>query len=83
MKDKIIELDTNISYYVIEELTRDGKDYALLALVNLEKDIIDEENLVLKEIIKSESGVETKDIEDESLATEIFKDLIIKHKGTN
>ena len=82
-KDQIIELDAGISYYVIEELVKDGKTYVLLSLVNLDKDIIDEDNLVLKEIVETDAGYETKDVEDDTLATEITKDLIIKNKGTN
>lgn len=67
MKDMILKLKNGKDYYVLEEIEHDNKKYALVTECNLEKDEINEEELVVMEV---------KVINDELIVDEIYDDNI-------
>ena len=52
MKDRIIKLDNETTYYVLEKIKLNEKIYVLLEQYDMQKDIIDIENLIVKELYK-------------------------------
>ena len=50
VKDKIIELENGINYYVIEEIDHNDKKYVLAAMCDLEKEEVNEEDYIVMEI---------------------------------
>lgn len=82
MKDKIIKLDGNKSYYVLEDTVYNNKEYVLATLCDLEKDTIDEENLNLFEVkIVDDNLVINDDIDDE-VAKKVTNILIEKVRNS-
>ena len=82
MKDKIIKLDGNKSYYVLEDAVYNNKEYVLATLCDLEKDTVDEENLNLFEVkIVDDNLVINDDIDDE-VAKKVTNILIEKVRNS-
>ena len=81
VKDKIIELDNGVSYYILEELSHNDKKYILAAECDLEKDEINTEDYLIIEIAIEGENLVTKKIEDEVIAQEITKLLIEKARA--
>lgn len=78
IKDKIIELNNGINYYVLEEISYNNKKYILAAECELEKDELKEDNYIVAEIKVEGTDLVTTDIEDEELSQIITKMLIEK-----
>ena len=78
LKGKIIELDNNVSYTVFEEMNYGSRKFVLLSLTDLEKEQMDDENLVIKEIIMKNDSLELVDIENDKEAEDICKAILAK-----
>lgn len=78
IKDKIIELNNGVNYYILDEISYNNKKYILAAECELEKDELKEENYIVAEIKVEGTDLVTADIEDEELAKTITKMLIEK-----
>ena len=64
-KDKIITLDNGIEYLIINQFDFDGRRFVVGAMVDTEKDLIDKENLLIKEIVSIEGEDHIVTIEDQ------------------
>jgi len=78
LKDNIITLDNNVSYYILQDMNYDGRKYVLAAQADLEKDNLDTNELIVKEIVSEGDGLITADIKDQEEAERITKVLITK-----
>lgn len=78
IKDKIIELNNGINYYILDEISYNNKKYILAAECELEKDELKEDNYIIAEIKVEGTDLVTADIEDEELSQTITKMLIEK-----
>ena len=71
MIDKVIKLDNNLEYYVLDEMTYEGKNYLMGLQVDNEKDGITN-NYIFVETIKDINGnVTLIDIESPDLLEKI------------
>lgn len=64
-KDKIITLDNGIEYLIINQFDFDGRRFVVGTMVDTEKDLIDKENLLIKEIVSIEGEDHIVTIEDQ------------------
>lgn len=78
IKDKIIELNNGINYYILDEISYNNKKYILAAECDLEQDKLNEENYVVAEIKVEGTDLVTADIEDEEISQIVTKMLIEK-----
>ena len=78
LKDNIITLDNNVSYYILQDMNYNGRKYVLAAQADLEKDNLDTNELIVKEIVSEGDGLITADIKDQEEAERITKVLITK-----
>lgn len=78
VKDKIIELENGINYYVIEEIDHNDKKYVLAAMCDLEKEEVNEEDYIVMEIKIEDDALVTKNINDDNIARIVTEKLIEK-----
>lgn len=78
VKDKIIELENGINYYVIEEIDHNDKKYVLAAMCDLEKEEVNEEDYIVMEIKIEDDALVTKNIKDDNIARIVTEKLIEK-----
>ena len=78
VKDKIIELENGINYYVIEEVDYNDKKYILAAMCDLEKEEVQEEDYIVMEIKIEDDALVTKNIHDDNIARIVTEKLIKK-----
>lgn len=78
VKDKIIELENGINYYVIEEIDHNDKKYVLAAMCDLEKEEVNEEDYIVMEIRIEDDALVTKNIHDDNIARIVTEKLIEK-----
>ena len=79
LKDKVIKLNNNQEYYILEELNYENRKYILAAMCKLDDDEMDTENLIVKEIEYNNDELIIVDIEDQKKVEFISKMLITKH----
>ncbi len=80
MKDRIIKLDNETTYYVLEKVKLNEKIYVLLAQYDMQKDIMDTENLIVKELYKENDALKVKEIGTNELASRVTMELINKYR---
>lgn len=68
LKDRVIYLNNNNSYYILEEIEYDYKKYVFAAKCDLEKETINEDEYVVKEIKLVNNELVTENILDDNLA---------------
>ena len=78
VKDKIIELENGINYYVIEEIDHNDKKYVLAAMCDLEKEEVNEEDYIVMEIKIEDDALVTNNINDDNIARIVTEKLIEK-----
>lgn len=78
IRDKIIELENGINYYILEEITYNNKKYALAVECDLEKEEINENKYIVMELKLENNNLITADIEDDKEAKIISKMLLEK-----
>ena len=80
LKDRVIELKDGVGYYVFEETELNGKKYILAAVCDVEKDEINEDEFVVKEVGFVNGGLVTRSIDNDNLAVNVTKTLIEKFR---
>lgn len=80
IKDKIIELESGINYYVIEEISYNNKMYLLAAECDPEKDTVKEDNYIVMEVKLDNNELITTNIEDDNVAAIVTQKLLEKLK---
>jgi len=78
IKDKMIELDNGVNYYILEDLTYNNKRYALAVECDLEKEEMNDEEYIVMEIKLDNNDLITADIENDEEAALISKMLLEK-----
>lgn len=78
IKDKIIEMDNGKNYYILEEISYNGKKYLLAAECNLEKDEINKEDYLVLELDIENYDLKVNTIENDELAQIVTNMLINK-----
>ena len=81
MKDMILKLKNGKDYYVLEELSHNNKKYALATECNLEKDEINEEELVVMEVKVIDDDLIVNEISDDNVAEEVV--MLFRDKFQN
>lgn len=81
MKDKIFKLRNGKDYYILEEILHNSKKYALAVECNLDKDEINEDELVVMEVKIVDCKLIVDEIYDDSVAEEVV--MIFKNKIQN
>lgn len=80
MKDKIIKLDNNNTYYILESIQSNTGYYILGASCDMENDNIDTENLLVYEVTLINNEVCTKEITNDDLIKKVTARLIQKYR---
>lgn len=83
MKDRIIKLDDNKTYYVLEKITLDNKIYIMMTEYNMKDDILDIENFIIKEVEKQDDKLALKEIENQELGSKVAMELLKKYREEN
>ena len=83
IKNKIIELNDGINYYVLEEISHDNKKYILTVECDLENEDLNNDEFLVMEIKISGTDLITSPIEDDELSKLITKMLLDKIKNDN
>ena len=78
LKDRIIELDGNKSYYVYEEVDYNNKKYILTSECDVTKDLINDEEYLVMEVVLEDSDLHIKQLKDDNLAKIITTLLLSK-----
>jgi len=81
-KGSIIDLE-NVSYLVLEETKYGTKTVILATQVDTNSDVIDTENLLIKEVVSNNGELEVKSLTDEHEIEELTKLLISKYNMNN
>lgn len=71
MKNLILKLKNGKDYYIIEEILHNNKKYALATEYNSEKNIINEEELVIMEVKVIDKDLIVDEIHDDKIAEEV------------
>ena len=78
MKDAILKLANNKSYYILEELDYNNKKYAFASECNLEKETLNEDEFVVMEVKLINDELVVDEIYDDKVAEEVT--LLFKKK---
>lgn len=83
MKDRIIKLDDDKTYYVLEKITLDNKIYIMMTEYNMKDDVLDTENFIIKEVEKQDDKLALKEIENQELGSKVAMELLKKYREEN
>lgn len=75
MIDKVITLENNLKYYVIDEIELDDKNYIMAVLIDEEKETIEDKYLVCN-IERGLNGNKLKNIDDKNEYEKVCNILI-------
>lgn len=78
IKDRIVELENGINYYIIEDITYQDKKYVLCSMCDLKNDKVINDDYIVMELNINNSELFMNNIEDDTIATEVTKLLIQK-----
>ena len=81
-KGSIIDLD-NVSYLVLEETQYGTRNIILATQVDTNSDVIDTENLLIKEVKEIDGSLEIVSLTDQYEIEELTKLLLTKYKMNN
>lgn len=73
MKDKIIQLKTKDSYYILDEITYQNKRYAYAIPCDLETDFMNKDIAILMELTIEQQEIIVNEIQDDNIALEVLK----------
>ena len=78
MEDTMITLENGINYYIIDDLDYEGRKFVIGSIVYLDEQELQDDNFLIKEIVKNGDQLVVIDIEDDQLAAEVTRLLIAK-----
>lgn len=78
IKDKIIQMDNNKSYYVLEDVEYNGKKYILSVECDLDKDTVNEDDYFVMELDFNDDELSIKHIENDEVAKMVIELLMDK-----
>ena len=77
-KDQILTLDNGLEYLVINELDFNSRKFILGAMIDTNNDLIDEENLFIKEVVSDNGSARVVSVEDEKELEAVSKLILNK-----
>ena len=77
-KDQILTLDNGLEYLVINELDLNSRKFILGAMIDTNNDLIDEENLFIKEVVSDNGSARVVSVEDEKELEAVSKLILNK-----
>lgn len=77
-KDQILTLDNGLEYLVINELDFNSRKFILGAMIDINNDLIDEENLFIKEVVSNNGSARVVSIEDDKELEAVSKLILNK-----
>lgn len=81
LKDRVIQLDENKSYYVYEEIDYNNKKYILTSECDVDKDLINDEEFLVMEVVLEDDDLQIKQIKDDNEAKTITALLLNQMKN--
>lgn len=78
IKDRIIELENGVNYYIIDDITYMQNKYILAAECNLENDTVKDEKYIVMEVKIKNNDLYIVNIEDDEISKIVTKLLIEK-----
>lgn len=82
MKDKIITLQDNKEYYILEELDYENNKYVLCSQCDLKTDSINENELSLFKINLKDDNLIINDVPDDNLANLVTNKILEKIRNS-
>lgn len=82
MKDKIINIASGEQYYILEELNYQDKKYILGTFCDVEKDQINEEELVLFNVNIKDNDLIINNVNDQQLAQTVTEKILDKIRNS-
>lgn len=80
MENKIITINDKDEYYVLKEMTVEGKKYIFCSKYNEKDESISENNFLVMEVALKENNLQLVDIEDNNVAARITKMFLAEMK---
>jgi len=77
-KDQILTLDNGLEYLVLNELDFNSRKFILGAMIDTRNDLIDEDDLFIKEVVSENGGPRVVSLEDEKELEAVSKLLLNK-----
>ena len=77
-KDQILTLDNGLEYLVINEFDYNNRRFILGAMIDTQNDLIDEEDLFVKEVINDNGEDRIITIEDPRVLDTVSKFILTK-----
>ena len=77
-KDQILTLDNGLEYLVINEFDYNNRRFILGAMIDTQNDLIDEEDLFVKEVINDNGEDRIITIEDPKVLDTVSKFILTK-----
>lgn len=78
IKDRIIELENGINYYILEDINYNEKKYVLAAECDLENDDVKDEKYIVLEVNVNNNDLLISNIKDDDVAIIVTKLLLEK-----
>ena len=80
MKDGLVKLKNGDTYYILDEDTYKGKNYALAINCNVDTSNEEEVQMVLMEVIRENGEITVNEVADNALAQEVCAFLQSKNR---
>lgn len=78
LKDRVIQLEANKSYYVYEEVDFNNKKYILTSECDVDKDLVNDEEFLVMEVILEDGDLTIKHVNDDKVAETVTALLLSK-----
>ena len=78
IKDKIIQMENGLNYYVLEEVEYNNKKYVISVECDLDKDDIKEDDYLIMEVALSGNDIVIKNVNSEKVAKIVSSILLEK-----
>lgn len=67
LKDKIVQDENGIQYYVLEELVHNNKKYIMALECDLDNDLVNKDDYVILEVVVNKDDLVLKNIDNDEL----------------
>ena len=67
LKDKVVQDENGIQYYVLEELVHNNKKYIMALECDLDNDLVNKDDYVILEVVVNKDDLVLKNIDNDEL----------------
>ena len=67
LKDKVVQDENGIQYYVLEELVHNNKKYIMALECDLDNDLVNKDDYVILEVVVNNDDLVLKNIDNDEL----------------